>query len=93
MLTVYCEPQHSGCLFNETKTRIDVKLVLSTEWEMIVRREETGPNRVHDRLARTLAHPIRLVIAGTRSISFPCSGSEALKSLSVGRLVCAETFQ
>lgn len=69
---------------------VGIKLVLFTDWEMIVRRAETGQCRVHDRLAGTLVHPIGLVVAEMRSTSFPCSGSEAFKSLSIGRLVCTE---
>lgn len=67
-------------------TGVDVKSLLFTEWEMI-RCEETGKYKVHDQLAGTLAHPIMLIVSGTRSISFLCSGSEAMKYPSLGSVI------
>lgn len=57
---------------------------LFTQWERIVRREETGQYRVEDLLAGTVAHPIGLVFPATMLISLLCSCCETLKSLSLG---------
>lgn len=55
-------------------TGVDIKIILFTEWK-IIRREETGQHKVHERPVGSLAHAIVLVFAGARSISTPCSGS------------------